>query len=346
MNPPLRLGFCGAGWVVGHCYAPALKACGELFAVTTVFEPARARWPSIRALFPQAEMVPTRDDLLSRSLDAVVVASPNACHLADAEAALERGIACLVEKPVLRNTADLARLNRAASLGDAALVASAACRYRADARSWLGCCHQIRPLRRLDLVWHREKGVPGRNWHRAASAGWTGVLADLGPHLLDLAGAALDWRSGDPAVRRHYAAAAGTAPAAAWYGGAAAREIAVCDQFGAEIMLGDCRLALSVRWRDEGPGDLVRLEAEGEHGGCCLEGLFGFSGERRVPHQRLRARLGSVETVQDFETGPAPQVAGFAAMLADFAARSRKGWLDAPELAFLGRLGDALAAEA
>jgi predicted dehydrogenase len=346
MSPPVRLGLCGAGWVVGHCYAPALEACGEQFAVTTIFEPERGRWPSIRALFPQAEIVLTRDDLLTRSLDAVVVASPNACHLADAEAALESGIACLVEKPVLRNTADLGRLRRAASRGDAALFASAACRYRADARSWLEYCHQIGPLRRLDLVWHREKGVPGRDWHRAASAGWTGVLADLGPHLLDLAGAALDWRSGDVAIRRRNAAVPEIAPTAVWYGGAATCEIAVCDQFSAEMMLGDCRLVLSFRWRDEGPGDLVRLEAEGDDGACCLEGLFGFSGERRLPHQRLRARLGSVDTLQDFETGPAPQVAGFAAMLADFAARSRKGWAEDPGLAFLARLGDALAAEA
>lgn len=343
MSPPIRLGFCGAGWVVRQCYAPALAICRERLEVTVLFEPDRARWPSLRALFPQAEIISTRAALLAGPVDAVVVASPNACHLDDAVATLERGLACLVEKPALRNGADLERLCRAASSGNAALVASAPCRHRADTRRWLACCARIGPLRRLDLVWHRHRGVPATDWHLAASDGWTGVLADLGPHLLDLAGAALGWQSHGLAVRRRMSAAPALATPAGWYGVDSPCDMAVSDQFDAEVALAGCNLTLSARWRDDRPGDLVRLEAEGESGSCCLEGLFGFSGERRVAHQRLRATIGKVETVEDFAPGPAPQIAGFAAMLDDFAARARDGWQYPPELAFLARLGDALA---
>ena len=345
MSAAIRLGFCGAGWVVHHCYAPALAERPGEFAVTAICEPDPAHWPSLRALFPQADIVTSRTALLSAPVDAVVVASPNACHLDDAVAALEAGIACLVEKPVLRGAGDLARLRRAAGRGGATLAASAACRYRADTLAFLEACRRIGPLRRLDLLWHRHRGVPATAWHLTAAGGWTGVLADLGPHLLDIAGAALAWRSDGLAVRRRAVSAPERAAPAGWYGGVADRPIEVCDQFAAELVLAGCDVSLSVRWRDDRAGDLVRLEAVGERGSCRLEGLFGFSGERRLAHQRLWTTIGPAETVEDFVAGPSPQIAGFAAMLGDFAGRVATGGSEPPELAFLARLGDALAAE-
>jgi predicted dehydrogenase len=344
MSAPIRLGFCGGGWVVRNCYAPALERCSRRLPVTAIVEPNATHWPSLRILFPEAEIATTREALYSGLVDAVVVASPNATHLDNAVATLKAGIPCLVEKPVLRNSADLGRLRRAASRGRVALLASAACRHRADARSWLECCSKISPLRRLDLVWHRHRGVPATDWHLAASDGWTGVLADLGAHLLDLAGAALLWQCDGLLLRRRTASVPSFAAPAGWYGGGATREITVCDQFAAEITLAGCSLTLSVRWRDDEPGDLVRLEAVGDRGRCCLEGLFGFSGERRVAHQRLMTTTGGIGAVQDFATGPAPQIAGFAAMLDNFATRCREGWSEAPDLAFLARVGDALTA--
>ncbi|MCP3055005.1 Gfo/Idh/MocA family oxidoreductase [Aurantimonas marianensis] len=345
---PLRMGFCGAGWVVRNCYRPALEALGGRIVVAAVLEPDPAARATVKELFPEAALVSTREALLAAPVEVVVVASPNPCHVDDAEAFLEAGLACLVEKPVLRGDADRARLTAAARRGGAALAAGVACRHRADVRRWLEGAAEIGPLRGLDLTWHRHRGVPATAWHLADSPGWTGVFADLGSHLVDLAGAALGWRTDGLAIRFARQTRTGHAAPAAWYDGTAPElspsAFGPADRFEAEGRVADCTVRLSVRWRDETPGDLVRLDAIGEDGVCRLDGLFGFSGERRTPHQRVTLkRRGEAPEISDFMPGPALHVAGFAAMLEAFQRRAAAGWQEQPDLDCAARLGDAIA---
>lgn len=285
------MGFCGAGWVVRNCYRPALEALGGRIIVGAVLEPDPAAQAAVLDLFPEAVVVSTRKALLAAAVEAIVVASPNHCHVDDAEAFLKGGLTCLVEKPVLRGCADWQRLKTAGRRGGAALVAGVACRHRADVRRWLEGTATIGPLQRLDLAWHRHRGVPATAWHLSKSPGWTGVFADLGSHLVDLAGAALGWRTDGLDIRFARQSRTGHAAPAAWYDGATPRAspnaAGVVDRFEAEWRVADCTVRLSVRWLDDTPGDLVRLDAIGEDGACRLDGLFGFSTERRTPHQRV-----------------------------------------------------------
>jgi len=341
------MGFCGAGWVVRNCYRPALETLGGRIAVAAVLEPDPAAQAAVRDLFPGIMMVSTREDLLAAPVEAIVVASPNRCHVDDAEAFLSAGLACLVEKPVLRGAADLARLTAAGRRGGAALAAGVACRHRADVRRWLEGTATIGPLQRLDLTWHRHRGVPATAWHLTGSPGWTGVLADLGSHLVDLAGAALGWRTDGLDIRFARQSRTGHAAPAAWYDGTALEVMpsatGVADRFEAQWRVAGCTVHLSVRWLDDTPGDVVRLDAIGDDGACRLDGLFGFSSERRTPHQRVTLqRHGEAPEIADFMTGPQLHVAGFAATLDAFRLRAAVGWREESDLLFAAALGDSI----
>ena len=110
-------------------------------------------------------------------IDAVILATPAASHVAYARQAAEAGIACLVEKPP---APDLEGALQLAAL---------------DPSPWIGFNRRftpaLRPLRenvpagepfRLDLLLHYRRG----SW--APFAVDDDVLLDLGPHLIDLAG--------------------------------------------------------------------------------------------------------------------------------------------------------------
>ncbi|WP_102961378.1 Gfo/Idh/MocA family protein [Mangrovicella endophytica] len=356
MNP-VALALCGCGWVVRQAYAPVLRPMADRFDVAVVFDPDPAALEVAERLWPRARRVTSFEALLDERFDAALVAGPNASHLDQTVRLLRNGRACLVEKPVLRDEADLAALAAAAFVGGSHLVAATACRHRADVRFWLDQCRQIAPLRRIDLLWHRHDGIPARAWQRRSDDGWTGVVPDLGTHLLDIAGAALDWPEGSirrTALRAEVdtaeSAAALAVGAARWHGAeTAVPMLATPSRCALGLTVSGIEVTISVRWRDETAGDLVRLSAVGDNGSAVLEGLFGFSDARRVPWQRVERHAPDAPMmVRDFQPGVALQRAGFAAVLRDFAARLQQPPSpDSPisaDLAFLARAGTALRA--
>lgn len=323
--PPQRLGLCGHGWVVENGYAPALRSAQSAFQVAGVADPDPAARARASADWPGASVTADVESLLAARLDAVLVASPNPQHLAQTLAVLDAGLPCLVEKPMLRDLRDLALLEGAGRGG--LLVPAVACRHRADTRRWLAALADLGPLHRLSLSWERRRGVPASSWHHRLAEGWTGVYADLGAHLVDLLGASLEWRTegleGGPVSRRSDRSSA----PARWHGGVA--EVALETETAAKMGLraGAVHVDLAMAWTSDRPGDLVRLRAEGWGGSVVLEGLFGFSNERRVPHQRV-SRFGPAGDVlwqASFEPGPGLQQAAFAAVLDDFARSIRHG---------------------
>ena len=58
----------------------------------------------------------------------------------------------------------------------------------------------------------------------------------------------------------------------------------------AQLRVGDVRIKLRVSWVDDIPGDLTDLRAIGTNGQAELQGLFGYSPDRRIPYQRCRLR--------------------------------------------------------
>lgn len=316
-----RLGFAGAGWVFRQCYAPHLHRSGP-FALAVVHDPDPAARAQAAALFPGIAVADNLDALL-QSCGAVVIASPNATHLALAQACLEAGIDCLIEKPVAIRREDARLLLAAAARGGAICKPAAVCQFRRDAMAWQAMAREIGTLRALELRWCRADGVPAaKPWQLRRDGGWTGVLADLGYHLIDLAGAVLDYPAQPLAVARIERRSKGRAAGPEWLGERNDAAYEVDDWIEIEGRLGEVAIHLSAAWRDETrTGDITQLVAHGTQGSARLDGLFGFSTERAMPGQscRLSDAAGRLLREESFTPGPALHAEAFGTMLDDFA---------------------------
>jgi predicted dehydrogenase len=113
----------------------------------------------------------------ARGIDAVILATPAASHVAYARQAAEAGLACLVEKPPapdLEGALELAAIEPPPWIGFNR-------RFAPELRPLRGSVPAAEPLR-LELRLHYRRG----SW--APFAVDDDVLLDLGPHLIDLAG--------------------------------------------------------------------------------------------------------------------------------------------------------------
>lgn len=175
--PVAAVGLVGAGRLAEVGYLPALASVPELRLVA-VADPdraqalavARAAGSRVTAFADAAELV------ASGSVDALIVASPPAEHVAGAEAAATAGLAALVEKPP---APDLAGARALAALRPAPWIAL---NRRFDPR--LQALRQRLPrqgLVELDLRFAYRR----RSWSPRVVD--DDVLVDLGPHVVDLA---------------------------------------------------------------------------------------------------------------------------------------------------------------
>ena len=110
--PPLRVALVGAGrWAAVH-RAALPRAGAELVAVATGSEASRARVQRDWSVFATTDLA---ELLARRDVEAVVIASPNDLHAAQACAALAAGKHVLVEKPMALDVAAAERVARAAA---------------------------------------------------------------------------------------------------------------------------------------------------------------------------------------------------------------------------------------
>lgn len=318
-----RLGVVGCGWVACNGYAPHLSSDREgpfVLARSLDLDPFAAARFSDRV----GDGHPVEDlEALIRDVDAALIATPNQTHVDIAEKILRAGRPCLIEKPVAVRANHAARLRAAVRAGEAFVAPAVVCRYRDDVAAFLAFVQDVAPVRRMDLTWCRRAGIPAARWHlQEASDGWCGVLADLGYHLIDIAGAVLDFSRDAVRVREArfedrptMAEIVGAGDRGPQFSGTPVRAWARLD-------IGSVEMALSVGWAGNRPGDITRIVVHGENGIVVLEGLFGYSEDRAVPHQSCQCfdNAGSLVRVAEFPPGPALHKAAFGRMIDDFAA--------------------------
>lgn len=180
---PIGVGLVGFGLAGARLHAPVIAATGE-FRIAAIMtsrrEEAQAAWPA-------ATVVGDVDALIGRpDVDLVVVASPNPTHAPVARAALAAGKHILVDKPFVTDLADgEALIEQAHSAG---LVLSV---YHN--RRWDSDFLTVRGLRQsgalgdvmhAELCWDRHRAAIKPGWREEAQDG-SGLLSDLGPHLVD-----------------------------------------------------------------------------------------------------------------------------------------------------------------
>lgn len=189
---PLRVGLVGFGLAGSVFHAPLIDATDGLdLSVIVTSDPGRRE--AAAAAYPGATLAGSVGEMLepSRRPDLVVVAVPNGRHHEVALAAMEAGLAVVVDKPVDVTTAAARELADAAARLGVPLVPF-------HNRRWDGDFLTVRDLvgsGRLGEVWRLESRFerwrpgPGRpgSWKQDPALAGGGVLWDLGSHLVDQA---------------------------------------------------------------------------------------------------------------------------------------------------------------
>ncbi|HYH78982.1 MAG TPA: Gfo/Idh/MocA family oxidoreductase [Longimicrobium sp.] len=187
----LRVGLIGYGLAGSAFHAPLIATTpGLRLAAVVTSDPDRAG--QARTRYPGVEVVESAERLWERAdeLDLVVVASPNRTHVPLALAALDAGLAVVVDKPLAATAADARRLVDEARARGLLLSVFQNRRWDGDfltlrrllAEGALGDVH------RFESRFERWRPAPKQGWReRGDPAEAGGVLYDLGSHLVDQA---------------------------------------------------------------------------------------------------------------------------------------------------------------
>jgi scyllo-inositol 2-dehydrogenase (NADP+) len=167
----IRVGLIGYGLAGAVFHEPLIRACEglELVAVLT------SRDHPLR--------VGSLDELLERC-DLIVVASPNDSHFPHAESALQHGKHVVVDKPF---TVTLEEADTLISLAHGAgrlLTVFHNRRWAADFLRVRSILPRLGELFLVEANWDRFRPEVRQRWREQPGPG-AGLLADLGPHMID-----------------------------------------------------------------------------------------------------------------------------------------------------------------
>lgn len=183
---PLRLGFLGVGWIGRHRMQALLES--GLVEAAAIADPVDECLAEAAQLAPSAQRLDGLDGLLEQNLDGVVIATPSAAHAAQSLAALERGLPVFCQKPLGRDTREVAAVIDAAERADRRLGVDLSYRHLAgmqQLRVLLGD-GVIGRVYAMQLVFHNAYG-PDKPWFYDRQLSGGGCVMDLGIHLVDLA---------------------------------------------------------------------------------------------------------------------------------------------------------------
>ncbi|RDJ03830.1 Gfo/Idh/MocA family protein [Rhizobium grahamii] len=278
---PLRLGFLGVGWI-GLNRMRALTQSGVAEAVA-IADPSPQMIKEAKTISPEARHVASLDDLLTESLDGLVIATPSANHALQSIQTLEAGMAVFCQKPLGRTAAEVRAVVSAARAADRLLGVDLSYRHtRAmQAVRTIAQSGELGKIFSVDVTFHNAYG-PDKAWFYDKSLSGGGCVIDLGVHLIDL----VLWILNFPGIidvssRLMREGEVLTSPSDA-----------VEDYALATLELeGGTTVRLACSWRLQAGRDAV-IEAQlfGTNGGCAFKNVEGsfydFTAERYRGTQR------------------------------------------------------------
>ncbi|MFE7761921.1 Gfo/Idh/MocA family oxidoreductase [Streptomyces sp. NPDC057438] len=186
-----RVALVGYGLAGSVFHAPLIAATDGLVLDTVVTSNAE-RQAQARAEFPDVRFAATADELWDRAdeLDLVVVASPNKTHVPVATAALEAGLAVVVDKPVAGTAAEAREL---AALADSRGLLLSVFQNRRWDNDFLTLRKlladgELGEVRRFESRFERWRPQLKGGWRESGDpAEIGGLLYDLGSHVVDQA---------------------------------------------------------------------------------------------------------------------------------------------------------------
>ena len=190
-DSPIRAGLIGFGLAGKVFHAPFLAANPD-FSLALIATGNPDRRDRAAALHPGARVVATPEDLLAAAddLDLVIVATPPASHAGLADAALDAGLAVVIDKPFAVTSAAARALIGKAERMRLPLTVFQNRRWDADFLTLrklidAGALGDVRRFESRFEVW---KPVQTKVWKAEATvADGGGILFDLGAHLIDQA---------------------------------------------------------------------------------------------------------------------------------------------------------------
>ncbi|MEV4318925.1 Gfo/Idh/MocA family oxidoreductase [Actinocrispum sp. NPDC049592] len=176
----LRVGLIGYGTAGAVFHAPLIQATAGLTLKSVV---------TSREV-PEGVQRLDRPDQLWEDHDLVVIASPNRTHVPLATAAVEAGVAVVVDKPFAPTAEEARRLTMLASERDVPLTVFQNRRWDGDFLTVRALLEQesLGQVVRFESHFDRWRPVPKTGWRELPGRDEAGgVLFDLGAHLIDQA---------------------------------------------------------------------------------------------------------------------------------------------------------------
>jgi predicted dehydrogenase len=175
----IRVGIVGYGLAGAHFHAPLIRACRRM---------------SLRAVLTSRdapEKVGSVDELLDRS-DLVVIASPNETHFPIAQEALDRGKHVVVDKPFTVTVEEADELISLAHRLERVLTVFHNRRWDGDYLTVRKIFPALGEVFLFEASWDRFRPEIKEGWREVPTPG-SGVLSDLGPHMIDQALQLFGW---------------------------------------------------------------------------------------------------------------------------------------------------------
>ncbi len=188
-DAPVRIGIVGAGPWAKMVYAPLISA-GPDTALSGVW----ARRPEAAADLASRSGAPSHSGdgglhALAATSDALVFAVPPSVQADLAVRCLDNGIPLFLEKPIAGDLAAAERLAAAVADAGVATMVTLSWRYAESVRAFLAACAAGRPT--IGQARFVSGALLGASPFATPWRLGEGPLLDLGPHVLDLLGAAL-----------------------------------------------------------------------------------------------------------------------------------------------------------
>ncbi|MES2453310.1 MAG: oxidoreductase [Pseudomonadota bacterium] len=182
----IDVGVIGFGLAGKSFHAPLVDAVDRLKLAGIV----TSRKDEVAKAFPGVAVVPTAEALIADpSIGLVVIATPNELHAPLAKAALEAGKHVVIDKPFAVDPADGAALIELAAARGLVLSVFHNRRWDADFLTVLDVLSggALGDVMLAELRWDRFRPAIKPGWREATVEQGGGMLADLGPHLIDQA---------------------------------------------------------------------------------------------------------------------------------------------------------------
>lgn len=203
---PVTLAIVGAGNRGRDVYAGWALAHPEAARVVAVADPDEERRTALaeRHGIDESRRFPSWEELLAqpRLADALVIATPDRCHVEPARRALEQGYDILLEKPVAPTQEETLALAEAARRSDGTVTVAHVLRYTPFFRRLKELLDQGRIGRLVTMqytenigYWHFAHSYVRGNWRRADQS--SPMILAKSCHDLDM----MRWLAGAPCVQ-------------------------------------------------------------------------------------------------------------------------------------------------